>query len=137
MGQFPHQWEEDLFCPIYKKMAQHEPENYRPVCLLSHIRKVVDMAMLAEIKERYEPADSQFQLQGSTLVAQALIRTGDNAKGGLNHTAELYLEKAYDRVDRYTLLEVSKIWLHCRELPVEHVKRYVGPASNHDEMRSY
>lgn len=36
-GQFPNEWKEGIICPIYKKGPQNLPENYRLVCLLSHV----------------------------------------------------------------------------------------------------
>lgn len=111
VGQLPQQWEEGLVCPIYKKCPQEDPASYRSVCLLSHTRKVVDMAILYTVNETFEPAECQFVFRGGISVMQALLQADYNATQGIEHKAVLDLEKAYDKVDRHTLLEVAKEWL--------------------------
>lgn len=43
---FPDERSEGVICPLFKKGSQREPANYRPECLLSHVRKIVDPAVL-------------------------------------------------------------------------------------------
>lgn len=62
-GQFPRVWEEGVLSLAYKKVPQHDLENYRSVCLLSHEGKVVDATMLAAIAGHFTPSQSQFGFQ--------------------------------------------------------------------------
>lgn len=93
-GQFPQEWAEGLLCPIYRKGPQDKAESYRPVCVLSHTRKVVDIVMLAAINDRFTPAQSQFGFQKGVAITQELLQANDNAINGLQHAAILDLEKA-------------------------------------------
>lgn len=42
ISEFADNWKEGILCPLYKKGAQDDPTNIRPVGLLSHARKTAD-----------------------------------------------------------------------------------------------
>lgn len=70
--------------------------------------KVVDTAVLAMINENFTLAPSQFGFQQRVPITQVLIQANDNTPRGLKHAAILDLKKAYDKVNRTTLIEVEK-----------------------------
>lgn len=109
-GMFPEQLSRGTICPLYKKGPQNEPAKYRPVCLLSRIRKTVDAAVVTKLNDQYTPSSSLFRFQAGVAIAQDLLQVEDNANRGLTHVAVLDLEKAYDKVDRHLLLNVVAKW---------------------------
>lgn len=46
LAVFPNCWSEATQSPLYKKEDQSNPENYRPVSVLSHVRKTIDATIL-------------------------------------------------------------------------------------------
>lgn len=88
-----------------KKGAQDDPANYRPVCLISHTRKVIEGAILPIVIERSTHMREKFGFQVGISVQNAILKVQHNAEQGLHHTAVLDLEKAYDKVDKQKLLQ--------------------------------
>lgn len=88
-----------------------QPENYRPVCLLSHARKMVDTVFLDRIYGKFTPAPCQVGFQYGVPIAQDKLRANYIAGRGLTRAVILSLEKAYDTVNRTTLIQFSKEWL--------------------------
>ncbi len=43
--RIPAEWNKAILVPIHKKGPHEDPKNYRPISLLSHVRKVVDSAL--------------------------------------------------------------------------------------------
>lgn len=46
---FPNFWSESTLSPIFKKGDQSNPENYRPVSVLSHVRKKINATILTYV----------------------------------------------------------------------------------------
>lgn len=65
--------------------------NYRPLFLLSHVRKAVDTAMMAAINEQLVPIDKNFCFKKGRAAVQALLQGEGNASAGMTHTAVLNL----------------------------------------------
>lgn len=80
-----------IILSLYNKGAQHDPANYRTVCLLSHVTKAIDAAIFRKLNDQYIPVMPQFGFQGGNGVTQALLQGEDNARKGLQHDAVLYL----------------------------------------------
>lgn len=76
------------------------------MCLLLHIKKVIDTALLMCIQEKFTPARRQFGFQAGIAVSQAMIEENINAMKELHRTAVLDLAKAYNGVDRNKLMTV-------------------------------
>lgn len=95
------------------------------MCLLSHVRKTVDTAVLSAVNEQFITANAQFGFESGVAITQALLHAEDNAKRGLQHAAVLDLEKAYDKVDRHTLLKASEKWLDAGTCNM--VRAMLGP----------
>lgn len=111
--------------PMYKKGDQSRPENYRPLCLLSHTRKIIYSAVLIGVNRSYTPTRSQFGFQTVMSVQQALLAADYNARMGIAHMAVLELYNAYDRVDRRKLLHLATKWLSNTLLNI--VRYFLGP----------
>lgn len=101
---FPDEWKEGMIYPLFKRGDKRRPENYRPLCLLSHARKVIESAVLTKVNFSFTPTRAQFSFQPGISLQQEMLTEDGNARRGLSHMAVLDLEKAYDRVDRRKLL---------------------------------
>lgn len=106
---FAGQWREAILCPLCKKGRQDEPANYRPVSIISHMRKLIDAAILTSVCESFTPARAQFRFQAVISVQQAQRQAQTNAQNVLKHASALDLAKAYDTVDRTKLLRPSEL----------------------------
>lgn len=109
-GQFSREREEGIIFPLHKNSSQKDTANYRPVCLLSHMLKVVDTAVLLFLKEQFSPEHSPFVFQHGIAVTKVQLQAEYNAVQRMNHAAVLYLEKAYYKVDRIELLNLMRGW---------------------------
>lgn len=59
MHYVPVDWRTAVLIPIYKKGAKSEPGSYRPIALLSHVRKVIEAAVAMPIREDYKFSSAQ------------------------------------------------------------------------------
>lgn len=85
---------------------QYKPDNYRPLCTLSHVRKEIDLAVVDELDEITHTYRMQFGFQRLINTLQAAV----DVAAVLNEAAEylvavIYLTKAYDRVVRALMME--------------------------------
>ncbi len=55
----PDLWRRTVLVPIFKEGNPNLPENYRPISLISHIRKIVESALNRLIGRHYQPHPSQ------------------------------------------------------------------------------
>lgn len=49
----PESWSTGILVPLHKKDAQSDPANYRPLCMLSDVRKILEKAVTAKLKSYY------------------------------------------------------------------------------------
>lgn len=63
-----------ILVPLYKKGEQDDPANYRPLCMFSHIRKVLEKAITAELELLLKTDRMQCEFQVPT--------TAEHAAGG-------------------------------------------------------
>lgn len=47
----PSVWTQGIMFPLLKKGSQNRPENCKPLCKLSHVRKAIELAVLDELEE--------------------------------------------------------------------------------------
>ena len=59
----PMDWRTGLLVPIYKKGDPEIPSNYRPICLLSSLRKVIQRTLNKEMQAHYFPNVMQMGFQ--------------------------------------------------------------------------
>lgn len=123
---FPQHWSHGKFYPFKKRGDMSKPEKYRPLCLLSQIRKILDTAVLTMVNTMFTPTKAKFWFQRGISVEQAIITAEHNARQrGMSHIALLDLEKAYDRVDRRKLPYIATKWLPRHTLNM--VRCLIGP----------
>lgn len=51
--------------PLHKNGEYQKPENYRPLCMLSHVLKAIERAVVDEVDEQVHPEIMQFGFQKS------------------------------------------------------------------------
>lgn len=93
--------------PLYKKDDPTIAKNYRPITLLSHIRKVISIAVNIRINELYKFHKNQFGFspkvgtETATCLVHSLLKKH-------KYVAVLDLEQAYPSVHRDILLKRAK-----------------------------
>lgn len=102
----PKSWCMGIMVPLLKKGANHEPSNYRPLCMLSHVRKILEIAVVEELYSLVRPDRIQFGFQSHINTLQAAM----DIAAKLNELVQkiiavLDLTKAYNRVVRAMLIE--------------------------------
>lgn len=65
--RYPEDWKIGQFTPIFKKGDPEVPMNYRPVCMLSCIRKIIEVELADRILERCKHAE------GNTACREAYL----------------------------------------------------------------
>lgn len=98
-------WRTAILSPIYKKGDPSLPQNYRPIAVLSHARKMIDAAIANAIHEEYTFSPVQLGFEPTTSTETAMLRHIDECKK-FQYTAILDLQAAYDSVPRDLLMEV-------------------------------
>lgn len=108
-------WSTALFVPIYKKGDKRKAESYRPIALLSHVRKVIESAIASIIKKQYKFSEWQLGFQAGVGTENAIIRHIGNAEA-MDISAVLDLRSAYDSVPREHLYKVAESSLERRTM---------------------
>lgn len=91
-------------------VQNREPEDatsYRPISLMSHVRKVTDAARAGMISREYKFKEQQLGFQEGVGTGTAIIRHIGNCET-MEATAILDLKSAYDSVPRKKLWAVLK-----------------------------
>lgn len=123
-------WTTAILVPIYKKGDRAAPRSYRPISLLSYVRKVIEAALAAHIRAEYTFEDCQLGFRLGTGTETAIMRHINNARR-MAITVVLDLRSAYDTVPRKTLhsvlearlgehtLKLINIWLQPTEITTQ------------------
>ena len=101
----PLQWRKARLVPIHKKGDAKDPRNYRPITIISQLRKIVDKALDAAIREKYNFHPAQLGFRSGVGIENAILRSTRLCEEGMLHTAILDLKKAYDSVPRNKLMQ--------------------------------
>ena len=112
LGIYPTQWQLGVLIPIHKKGPQDSPDNYRPICLISHARKIVETAIADTMASEFTPHHNQFGFRRHQSIDSALMLADHCMRYESKHAAILDLSKAYDSVDRQILLRECSNQLH-------------------------
>lgn len=91
---------------LLKKGAQADPANYLLRCMLSHVRKVLEKSVTAELEQVFKTDRMQSGFQRRLNILQAALEIAESLGqeiGGL--LAVLDLAKAYDKVTRRLLIQ--------------------------------
>lgn len=100
-GQVPAEWLKGTIVPLYKgKGEQNVPANSRPLCILSHVRKLIEKAVTTELDRTFETDESQYGFQQGIQVTQAALSVLAALKKGIEFVFVLDLAKAYDNVQK-------------------------------------
>lgn len=97
-----------LIVPIHKKGDTADPANYRPIMLMSHVRKIISIAINKSIQGIYTPHQSQFGFLQHCGTEIATIRANSIVNSGNHWIALLDLKGAYDTVRRDKLLAICR-----------------------------
>ena len=104
-GSIPKEWKEVRLFPLYKKGDMGKPENYRPIALLSHSRKIIEKAIDMRLRLEYTFEDAQCGFQPMRSTETALIRAHIAHRTNRKSAVILDLKSAYQTVIRAKLLE--------------------------------
>ena len=109
-NEVPSEWSKMMVTPIYKKGDTSNPENYRPISLLSIPGKVFNRILLEKIRERTETFTSNtqfgFRPNKGTIDAIFIVRqiTEKAKERGVNlHFNFIDFKSAFDTVWREAL----------------------------------
>lgn len=103
-GYLPEEWPLILLFPLYKKGEAANPASYRPVALLSHLRKVIEKVLDKTLRRMYTFNVAQCGFRPSRSIETAILRARKSHELGFGHVAVLDLTAAYQGVDR------EKLW---------------------------
>lgn len=102
----PRNWLRGIVVPLYKgKGESAKPKNYRPLTILSHLRKLTEKAVVLELEKVITTDRSQFGFQAGLQVTQAALSVLAALKTVAKFLSILDLAKAYDSVIKALLLQ--------------------------------
>lgn len=104
-GIMPHSWKRGALIPLFKKGDQSLGKNYRPLCMLSHARKIIESAITIKVERHITTDKDQYGFQKDINILQAAIEVNATMRNTGTMVAVLDLEKAFDKVNRSILLE--------------------------------
>ena len=118
-GKVPSMWKQGRVLPLHKKSARDQKENYRPVCILPSVSKVMEGIVQKQIRGYFEGKkiipSSQFGFrQGRSTVQAAAAMEFDWKKARQNKMAcgALFfdLSAAFDCINATLLTEKMKLY---------------------------
>lgn len=70
----PEDWLKGIIVPLYKgKGSQKEPVNFRPLCILSHVRKLVEKAVVSDLERNLQADRAQYRFKAGIQVTKAAL----------------------------------------------------------------
>lgn len=101
IGAIPSVWSQVVLVPVYKSGHRANPQNYRPIGILSVLRRVVDNALNQFLQEYYTPSPAQLGFRPHTGVDHAFSRLHRQIQANNGaYVVSLDLKSAYDTVSR-------------------------------------
>lgn len=95
-GIVPRGWLTGTIVPFHiGKGEQQEPANSRPLCILSHVRKLVEKAVVTELVRTFVTSNAQYVFQNGIQVTQAALSVLAAIYKGADFIVVLDLAKAY------------------------------------------
>ncbi len=125
IATIPDEWMRSTLIPIHKKGPTHLPDNYRPISLLSHIRKVLETALDKITRREYEFRSAQLGFQKEKGTELAIVRAMEHFRKGQKCVAVLDLKGAYDLMPRQDL--VDRINIKLSPLTAKMLKMTLAP----------
>ena len=102
----PKAWQSTEIVPLHKKGSTWDPNNYRLISLLSHVRKIVESALDKELRSvcRFNGLQLGFQPGKSTELD--IFRVTEAIRQGNHSVAILDLKAVYYTVPRDKLIKI-------------------------------
>ena len=126
-----------LFVPIYKKGDPEIPSNYRPICLLSFLCKVIERTLDKETQAHYAPNVMRMGFQAKPGTEIAIAQTVQAMKGGQKWTAVVDLNSAYDTVRRDLIFErCAKVLSHHITAMISHTLQTLTVTTVGDDAKT-
>ena len=131
----PMDWRTGLLVPIYKKGDPETPSNYRPICLLSSQRKVIERTLDKEKQAHYAPNVVQIGFQAKLGTEMAIAQTVQAMKRGQSGQQFSILNK--DTVRRDLLFERSaKVLLDHTTAMISHTLQTLTVTTVGDDTKT-
>ena len=102
----PKSWNEGTLIPLCKKGEPLQPANYRPICLISAVRKVIERTIANAVQTVFIPRSMQLGFQRKLGTEMAIVQTIATMMGGNTWAAVLDLKAAYDSVPQDKLIHM-------------------------------
>lgn len=109
VGAIPSQWCIVQLFPLFKKGDAAQPGSYRPIALLSHLRKLVEKVLDWRLRRVYKFDSSQCGFEPAKSVETAMLRARRAHEQNFKLAAVLDLKSAYQSVLRDKLM-ARLIW---------------------------
>ena len=114
-GEIPSSWKKSCFVLLHKGGTTEDPNNWRPIAILSIIYKIFGKLILSRIKPILDSkqADEQFGFQDKKSTSDALIIMESMVSRCIDGNIDLWvisvdLRKAFDRVEYGPLFDGLK-----------------------------
>lgn len=89
--------------PLFKKGDATQPRNYRPITLLSHVRKIISIAVNIRLNRQYKFNINQYRFSPNCGTKMATLQAHNLAVTGHKYLAVIDLKQAYPSVRRNIL----------------------------------
>lgn len=107
----PEIFQATALVPLLKFGDPTVPSNYRPIALVSHLRKILSATVNKLIMKAYRFHPDQFGFRPRSGTESATSQAATANASGHNCLAVLDLKGAYDNVQRDALLSICYDWL--------------------------
>lgn len=94
--------------PIPKKGDSRQPSNYRPICILNLVRRVMTAAIDFRIRRELSLHPRQWGFRKNIGTEHAIAHLDARRRAGFNYLAVLDLKGAYDRAPRDRIVAIAK-----------------------------
>ena len=108
LNYMPRVLRSGLYAPLFKKDDPSIPSSYRPIMLISTLRKVISSSLLKNFAKHYRHHVRQYGYRLATNTELDVAHVAGLMDKGFKYVAMLDLKKAFDMVPRdrlFTLLE--------------------------------
>lgn len=95
----PKDWLRGTTVPLYRgKGEKKEPANSIPLCILSHLRKIAEKAIVTDLNRNFQADKAQYGFQQGFQVTQSGLSVLAAMNNGAEFVVSLDRAKAYDTI---------------------------------------